>query len=447
MRRSSLFGHTIEVLDLVRYSRQPADGIVKEFFRARRYLGSSDRRYIAEIAFGILRNYRLLGVYIGEALAKIHARSLPQPLPALSYCSTYVIRLKGESPETVLPDVSGIWRVYVPDVDCAQFLEALKGVELPRQLLENPVQRLAVLHSFPDSIVEEWLKRFGESETEQLLVASNTQAPVTIRVNTLKCTVEECRETLKREGIETRLTLLSPYGLVLERRVNCPSLQSFQKGWFEMQDEGSQLLSILLEPQSGETVIDACAGAGGKTLHIAALMQNQGMLFAIDVEEKRLRNLRERVTRSGATVVRVLHSSEHADEVERLRGTADAVLVDAPCSGVGTMRRNPGAKLTFTEEFVSEIIQTQRAVLERASCFVKPGGRLAYATCSLLKRENEEAVEHFLAAHPEFQLVPVTDILLRHRIAIEHQTPFLFLLPHRTSTDGYFAAVMQRQAS
>ena len=221
------------------------------------------------------------------------------------------------------------------------FVHALRGSELAPDILSDPVRRIATLYSFPAFVVKEWVRRYGEDDAELLCRSLNQPAPITIRVNSLKTSVEECRRALEGEGIGARRTKISPSGLVLEKRVNVNGLECFRRGLFEMQDEGSQILSLLVDPQPGELVVDACAGAGGKTLHLAALMNGTGELLAVDVEEYRLRNLRERVRRAGISHVRALLAGRDDPAIAGWSAKADRVLIDAPCTGVGTFRRNP----------------------------------------------------------------------------------------------------------
>jgi 16S rRNA (cytosine967-C5)-methyltransferase len=212
-----------------------------------------------------------------------------------------------------------------------------------------------------------------------------------------------------------------------------------------MQDEGSQLLSLLLEASPGMTVVDACAGGGGKTLHLAALMQNTGSLTAIDTDERKLEQLRMRVIRAGVSIVHTLSARSQQSEIHRLDGRADAVLVDAPCSGLGTLRRNPGLKLGFRPDLSARLAATQRQLLDAYAGLVKPGGRLVYSTCTLLRRENEEIAEDFLHRSSGFSLIPAGEILQKQGIALDANSPYLLLLPHRTTTDGFFAAVFTRR--
>ena len=448
MKKSSLLGHTIQILDIVRSSRRPADRIAGEFFRAHRYLGSSDRRYISGMLYGVLRNMTLLEVHAAGALGGIfsEARSVPL-LPSVVLCAAYALRILGETPEELLPDISGLWRLSVPDADCNLFLTVVQKSSLPDDILRDPIRRIAVEQSFPESIVREWAERYGPEETERLCRSLNEPAPTAIRVNTTRCTLDECRALLGQEGVVTRPSAIAPLGLLLEKRVNVQALQAFRRGFFEIQDEGSQTIPLLLEPRPGACIVDACAGGGGKTLHIAALMENRGELYAIDTEERRLSNIRERIDRSGTSIVTVLLADRDGSKIEGLRGKADAVLVDAPCTGVGTYRRNPGAKLSFSRDFVDAISQTQQDVLQRYSSLVKDGGRLVYATCSLLRKENEEVVASFLDRNPDFRLLPAGTMSMLHGITSDDASGYLYLLPHKTSTDGFFAAVMTRQTA
>jgi len=274
----------------------------------------------------------------------------------------------------------------------------------------------------------------------------NTSAPTTLRVNSLKTSVEECQQRLTREGIGTERTRFSPVGLVLTKRVNLPSLQSFKEGWFELQDEGSQIIPLLVDPQPGEIVVDACAGGGGKALELAALMVNGGKVIALDVDERRLKELQKRAERAGAQNIEIRLACKDgagpgSDRVEK----ADAVLIDAPCSGLGTLRRNPGNKWRVSPEFVEHISRQQLKLLEQWSPLLKPGGRLVYATCTLLRQENEDVVEDFLARHAEFRLDSSAQILSRWGLARLSQNGYLYLYPHRHGTDGFFVAVMRKR--
>lgn len=445
MNKTSLIGHVIELHDAIRSSTYPADSIVKDFFKKRHYLGSKDRRFMTEAIYSLLRNFKLLDLYIDETLKRTGGKLNNQRYPSIAVYAALAVRLKAEPASAALPEISGLWRVYMPDDDCATFLSALELVDIPGTLLESAIDRISVMYSFPESIVGEWVDRFGTEVTEMLCASLNTPAPTTIRVNTLKVTVDECKLALEREGISSRPTLLSPVGLVLGKRINVRAVHAFKDGFFEMQDEGSQLLSLLVDPAPGTVVMDACAGGGGKSLHLAALMQNRGTLISVDVEERRLANLQQRVERAGVSIAQIHLAGRKDTDLDTWKGKVDGVLIDAPCTGVGTFRRNPGAKVSFAGDDVGKMAQIQKTVLETYSQFVKPGGRLVYATCSLLRQENEGAVEWFLSRHPEFVLQSAAVILENQGIKVRRSDNFLVLLPHETTTDGFFAALFRKE--
>lgn len=440
MKKASLVGHIVESLQLIRSRPRPADTILGEFFRSRHYLGSKDRRFISEAVYGILRNNLLLEAYVTAARQSAGSPIAEEATP-LELFVAYARVIAKEGPSEILQDVATLWPEKGAAGTSAQFLEAIDRVALPSGQA-GPIQRLSLAHSMPETIVQEWVERFGGEEAARLCAASNLAAPITIRVNTLRCTVEECQSMLEAEGIRTLRTSLSPVGLTLEKRVNVQGLRAFREGAFEMQDEGSQLLSFLLEPAPGSRVVDACAGAGGKTLHLAALMKNAGTILAIDTERRRLDNLRERAERARVSIVEP--SLAGGPELGAWTDRADAVLIDAPCTGVGTFRRNPGAKMGFDWKSLAAVTERQSSILEAYAPLLRPGGRLVYATCSLLKEENEDVVERFLRTHPEYHLLSASEVLARQGISVEADSPYLILLPHKTNTDGFFGAVMER---
>jgi 16S rRNA (cytosine967-C5)-methyltransferase len=438
MKRSSLYGHTIELLDIIRSSRSPADNLVREFFRSRRYLGASDRRFISEETFGILRRYRWLEAIVADALHRMQSPAVSDSKTSLLLCAAYAICSVGRDPGEVGNDLKDLHQSLTTGVDLDSIVTTLPNA-LPYSPDEkSPDVILALEYSFPRFVVQEWLERFGLEETRPLCEALNRPAPTTIRVNTLKCSVKECQDRLAEEGIASTKSRWASEGLILERRLNVESLSAFRQGWFEMQDEGSQLLSHLLEVQPGECVVDACAGTGGKTLHLGALMKNRGTVVSIDVDQRRLRRLEKRVKRAGVRVSLVLSAKRNGAAIDQFQEKADAVLVDAPCSGVGTSRRNPGDKLHITDNDVRTFARTQRRVLDRYSSLVRPGGRLLYATCTLLREENEEVVRTFLKRHPDFA---VADPPSAARAHVQRDGSVL-LLPHRTNMDGFYACLM-----
>jgi 16S rRNA (cytosine967-C5)-methyltransferase len=311
---------------------------------------------------------------------------------------------------------------------------------------EPAVVRIGIDYSFPDWMVEKFIEQYGESEAEKICSSLNEQAPLTLRVNTLKTTVEQCQAALSKQGIEATKTLLSPFGLNLSKRINVFSLAVFRDGWFEVQDEGSQLLPFLTDPKPNAKLLDVCAGAGGKTLEFAALMKNRGEIFAADINSYRLEELRKRTKRAGAQNVRIQEIQAIEDLNERYSNFFDMVFVDAPCSGLGTIRRNPGMKWMVTEQTVNEVSEKQISILHSSAPLVKLGGRIVYATCTLLRQENEDVVEEFVVRNPEFKLVEANGLLEKWNNGLLAAGSFFKLLPHVNGTDGFFCAVLEKQA-
>jgi 16S rRNA (cytosine967-C5)-methyltransferase len=274
----------------------------------------------------------------------------------------------------------------------------------------------------------------------------NTPAPLDLRVNSIKAERDAVIATLLEAPIVAEPMPYAPLGLRVKQKPALQNLPLFKEGAIEVQDEGSQVLSQIVGARRGEMVVDFCAGAGGKTLALGALMRNTGRLYAFDVSEKRLAKLKPRMARSGLSNVHpVLIAHERDAKVKRLAGKIDRVLVDAPCSGLGTLRRNPDVKWRQQLSAIAEMQEKQAAILDGAARLVKNGGRLVYATCSLLNEENDVIVEGFLATHPDFDLVPMSQVLAEQKIPLE-MDKYLKLLPHKHQTDGFFAAVLQRKA-
>lgn len=305
---------------------------------------------------------------------------------------------------------------------------------------------LAERADLPDWLAERLLGTFDEAGVLALAQGLNRAAPLDLRANVLKLDRDALLARLREEGIAAEAGALSPQAV---RLVGKPALQKhplFLDGSFEVQDEGSQLLGLLVQPRRGELVIDFCAGAGGKTLQLGAMMRSSGRLYAFDVSEKRLAKLKPRMARSGLSNVHpVLIAHENDAKVKRMTGKADRVLVDAPCTGLGTLRRNPDLKWRQSPAAVDEMIIKQTAILAAAARLVRPGGRLVYATCSLLAEENDAVVDAFLAGQAQFRSLSAQDVLHKQGVMLETGER-LRLLPHLHNTDGFFAAVLERVA-
>lgn len=430
MNPVSLSGHTLELLAILQQDQRPADHLIDNFFRSRHYLGSHDRRALAETVYGILRHRRLLQALI----AQVQPESATDPGWWLAAFKLHVEKAEFATVAAALTS-AGRRPASLSSAELAQL-----AAQRPEEFADNP----AVMLSFPDWLVRDLQQQRGEQETLRLLQALNQPPPLTIRVNTLKTTRADCQQELQRRGCASTPTRFSPFGLQLTQRTNLFGLDLFRAGWFEVQDEGSQLISLVLDPKPTWRIADVCAGGGGKTLHLASLMKNRGEIFAFDVSAKRLENLQRRSRRSGAHNIRVQALPE-GELPERLLGKLDAILVDAPCSGAGVLRRNPDAKWKITAAMVAELSAKQLRLLRHYAALLKPGGRLVYATCSVLAQENEQVVQAFLAGHPDFETEDAAAILQHHQLGALAAGPALQLSPHQNGCDGFFAAVMARR--
>ena len=441
MQVPSLIGHTQELLGIILPSRKPADALIDIFFRSHKYLGSHDRKFIAEASYGTLRYLRTCELMVQSAIAEVNEKVYEED--KILFLIVAYFFLTGNKVNVTPEQISS-------KLKNKKFTERMAHVfdSFSKPLLltnKSTVERIGVQYSFPDWIVQRLVEEYGEFDAEKICSSLNEQAPLTLRVNTLKTTVEQCQAELSKHGIEATKTPISPFGLNLSKRINVFSLSFFRDGWFEVQDEGSQLMPYLTDPKPNSKILDVCAGAGGKTLEFAALMKNRGEIFATDINKYRLKELRKRMKRAGAQNIRIQEIQAIEDLNEHYSQFFDDVFVDAPCSGLGTLRRNPGMKWMITEESVREVSEKQKSILESAAQLVKPGGQLLYATCTLLKQENEDVVEEFILRHPEFTFVDIEPMIGKWRIREVTTGSYFKLLPHKHGTDGFFCVVLNKQ--
>ena len=406
----------VDALAVILPARAPADAELRRFFREHKNLGVRDRALVADTVYAALRRRRLL-----EHLT-------PSATPREMALAT-LVKLQGVGIgqiESALRSGEKAWLASLK----AQDLEAL-----PYELRAD----------LPDWVLERLRKRMGEEPLLELARGLQRPAPLDLRVNSLKAPRAAVLDRLAFDKIEAAPARLSPLGVRLKEKPALNQHPMFLDGAVEVQDEGSQILGMLVEPRRGEMVVDFCAGAGGKTLQLGAAMNSTGRLYAFDTSDKRLANLAPRLKRSGlSNVFPQRIAGENDPKVKRLRGKIDRVLVDAPCTGLGTLRRNPDLKTRQTPEDLAELNVKQRAILAAAASLLKPGGRLVYGTCSLLTEENEDIVGDFLSAHPDFTLVPAKSVLDRQGLKVEGAGDYLHLYPHVHDTDGFFAAVFEK---
>jgi 16S rRNA (cytosine967-C5)-methyltransferase len=396
---------------------RPADAVLHDFFRKRAALGARDRAFVADTVYGVLRRKRTVEWLAPEAEPRHMALA-------------YLARVSGLSVRELSAGLSDEERAWLAQIKA-------------RALDELP---LAVRAEMPDWMVERLLRDRSEAELLALARGLNEPAPLDLRVNTLRMDREDAGRQLAGSDMAAVPTPYSPVGLRAAGRPSINRHALFLSGAIEVQDEGSQLLCLLVAPRRGELVVDFCAGAGGKSLMLGALMRSQGRIYAFDVSAARLARLGPRLKRSGLSN---LHPAPIRDEndtrVKRLAGKIDRVLVDAPCSGLGTLRRNPDLKWRQSPQSVEELKAKQAGILHSAAKLLKPGGRLVYATCSLLREENEDIVEAFLATNAHFRQLDCSAILRDAGVPLDTGL-FLRLFPHVHGTDGFFAAVLERDA-
>ena len=394
-----------------------ADGVLSRHFRAHSELGSRQRGLIAEAVYTVLRHY-----HVFAQLAQAGSGALERRLVLLAFAQQQVDTRRVMNPHEFA------WIERALSFDRAVF---------PAEVRSN----------LPTWLWQRLQENLGETEALALAEALMQPAPLDVRVNRMKTTREVVLPQLAASATP-QPTPYAPDGLRLSEKIALEKHALFLNGSLEVQDEGSQLLAHVVAPKRGDMVVDFCAGAGGKTLALGALMRNTGRLYAFDTSQPRLSRFKPRLARSGlSNVMPVVIASENDPKIKRLAGKIDRVLVDAPCTGLGTLRRNPDLKWRQSLQSVARMAAKQSAILASAARLVKPGGRLVYATCSLLPEENQAVADAFLAAHPQFQRVNIVEELARQQIVIPHMPgPDLQLWPHKHQTDGFYAAAFVRQA-
>ena len=426
MHPAALLDLTTELLRAVLRLESPADAVVSAYFRQHRELGPRERHVLAETAYAVLRRKLLF-----EHLAR-HVGGAPSN-PALAARRLAMLAWQGSESalKAALQPQEQDWLAKAASVDRAALPENLR-------------------HNLPDWLAHPLREQLDDAGFWALADALNQPAALDLRVNALKAKRAEVHGALAEAGIESAPTPYSPWGLRVPGKPALTQLAGFKHGNFEVQDEGSQLLALLTDARRGEMVVDFCAGAGGKTLALGAAMRNTGRLYAFDVSGHRLEALKPRLARSGLSNVHPAQiAHERDDRIKRLAGKIDRVLIDAPCSGLGTLRRNPDLKWRQSPQAVEELRAKQAAILESAARLLKPGGRLVYATCSLLRAENEDVAAAFSEARArDFEPLSALDALQQAHVERADelvQDGFLRLWPHRHGTDGFFAAVWQRR--
>ncbi len=413
----------IELLDYTLASeKQPFDVFIQQYFKQRRYAGSKDRRIILEFVYGVLRTFYKL-VYLAE---KYHFSEVSFRFYLLIYCKHFLGTQITELEEWF----SGIG--HSPSALTNEERDLLKSISTKNFVFPEWVEA-----NIPEFLWADLQSIFG-TNTSVEVSSLNQEATVDLRVNILKTSRQFIRETLKTEGIDSIETSYSPFGLRLQNRINLKNHTLYQQGLFEFQDEASQLVSLLCDVRKTDEVLDYCTGAGGKTLALSMLMEDQGHIDAYDIAPDRLRKADLRARRAGIKNISFLKHEPIT--------TYDRVLVDAPCSGIGTWRRHPEWRLTLTQQALNSLVDLQLEILFKASKHVKQEGRLIYVTCSVLASENEKIVNDFLSQNPQFNIIPVSNIWEKLvSVPCQAASKFLRFTPYQHKTDGFFIAILENK--
>ncbi|MBD2121926.1 16S rRNA (cytosine(967)-C(5))-methyltransferase [Trichocoleus sp. FACHB-262] len=411
-------------------------------------LSSQDRRLVTELVYGSVRRQRTLDALIDQ-LGKKKAHQQPPDLRAILHLGLYQLRYLNQIPASAavnttvelakqngFPGLTGFVNGFM-----RQYIRLAETSSDPLQLPSDPVQRLGTLHSYPDWIVQVWLDQLDLAETEQLCEWMNRPPHIDLRINPLRTSLDEVEAAMQAAGVAVQRLPHLPQALrLLEPAGAIQKLPGFQSGWWMVQDASAQLVSYLVDPQLGEFVIDACAAPGGKALHLAELMQDQGTIWACDRTPSRLKKLKENAERLGIHSTKI--SIGDSRNQPQFVGKGDRVLLDAPCSGLGTLNRHADARWRQAPDRVQELATLQQELLVAAATWLKHDGVLVYATCTLHPQENEQVIEAFLAQHSDWQIEPPAP----NSPAAAFATPqgWVKVWPHRQQMDGFFMVRLKR---
>ena len=421
----------IDLLEIIKDRNIPMDKICGDYFRTRRYVGSKDRAFIAETTYIMIRNTAKIGWWLTKYNQEDNARNRIITYLGLQERDLKWAFVGGKYAPDPLTKAEREYASALPTS------ETLTHLDMPEEVqVECPPEYIENLHMV-----------FGDNFKDEMLAMLKV-APLDIRVNTLMATRDKVQKSLEKDGIESDKTSFSPWGLRAREKIYLSRSKAFSKGWIDIQDEGSQLVALACNVNSGMHVLDYCAGGGGKTIALANMMKNKGRIIAMDIDARRLQKSRPRFRRAYVHDIietRALEDEKNRKWLKRQKGTFDVVLTDVPCSGSGTWRRNPDMRWSNYGPPLEELIKIQADILNRVAKTVKIGGRLVYATCSLFRCENEDQIECFLKDHPDFKLLPLKEAWPKD-MPIPNAGDVMRLTPYQHNTDGFFAAVMVKSS-
>lgn len=438
----------VEILNTVALRQAFAGDLLDEILEAQRLSSTADGRLLTHLVYGVLRQQGHLDGILRQFYRGDYA-AMEDAVKNILRVGLYQLKFSDRIPpfavvdesvkvaKRVSPRAGGLINAVLRN-----YLRGIDKVVFPA-LQANPVLHISEMYSHPAWLVKKWLEVFGADETIALCRTNNELPPLTLRANTLKISRDALLQALRDDGFVCEPTRFSPDGIhLIDASGPVRKTSFFEKGFIRLQDEAAQLISRLVDLQPGNSVLDVCAGSGGKTTHLAALLKNEGRMVALDRDEEKLALLQKDARRLGASGIETIRADLMAPLPETLTDGFDRVVVDAPCSGTGTLRRNPEIKWRLMEGDIPELARTQNRILHCAACAVRPGGWLIYCTCSVLPAENEEVLRQFLRDHPQFVEEKPSAIIP----AVLTDSRGLFRsYPHRHGMDGFFGAVMRRR--
>lgn len=430
MRPSARLAAVVEILNAMDEKAGPAEHAVRSYFRTRRYAGSKDRRWVKEALFSLFRNRGMLDWALEQS-----------GLTADNRLRSFADQLLNSG-----NNLQAVTEEFLGGPHSLEGLSKEEETAFEKFLTLDRENAPEIARSnFPKWMFDHLQQSYGD-ETGTILAEFKGRAPLTLRVNSLRADREEVLRLLEQDGIDAKRTDISPLGLILPENISLDQHPVYERGLVEIQDEAAQISALLSNVQPGTSVVDYCAGAGGKSLALAAMMENAGQIIACDVSLKRMKDIKNRCRRAGVHMVDAFELTEDLEDdlLSRHQQSIDSVYVDAPCSGSGTWRRQPDRKWFFSEADLQEMCNLQQQILEKACGLVREGGRLVYATCSIFEEENHQQIKRFLENHPDFKLVPVGEAANQAEISLPQQGDFLQLLPKSGQADGFFTALLER---
>lgn len=446
----SIRHQAVKILNQVNTTQVFASPLIHEYLDKNNLSGTPDGRLLTHLVYGVLR----LRGHLDWILTKLYRgkfEKMDEGVKNVLRISLYQLKFSDRLPDyAVVDEAVKISKIINPDKSSLvnavlrNYLRRGRNLPFPPEKI-NVAEYIAAFHSHPLWLVKKWIKMFGPQQTMSLCKANNELPPLTLRINTLKISRDEMKEKLIAAGFDPEETKFSPDGLVLKTSANpIQKTDFFDTGFLRIQDEAAQLISCLINPGNADSILDVCAGAGGKTTHLAAMLKNKGKIVAVDRNPERITELKQEATRLGINIIEAQTGDLSCGLPDSIKEQFDYVLVDAPCSGTGTLRRNPEIKWRLAEKDLPNFAAVQKIILQNAASAVKKDGHLIYCTCSLLPEENENIVDDFLENNFHFSLRPPPASIYRQWI---DDRGFFRTYPHKHNMDGFFGAVLKRIAS